>query len=494
MGTLARLCISAAVLSPFVSSLRAQDIATAILELDHGTGIVRLIENRSGRPTDTTTYGQGRNLQLPRPMNLQFRVVNTNTGLYEIRTGATAIASPAIAPVSAFLAKLGPYLPEIGLAISGSPRALGGAKPAPGRPFSDAELNAAPSAELNRVWERARSAERALLDVETRISGARGLQETLTLTLSTLEQMRRGAPTDAAAAQLRSTSGIPATGCTTSGSPELPRVQGLIGALYALQQARQALDAGLGALPGDVGELWTPVRDTVVAVRGRVVSALGDFEPLVAAAYHVEQIAALTANACSQMDGGVLPISRLSGRTITVSIAPRAEPEINRVASRPAQVITITVVKKPFIRPSIGLSLINLPKAQFNVYSARAAPGGAEIYTASIRDARFAYGVTVGATWKWLDFRETRHIALWLPEITVSAQPDVKGFGVGGGVSLGRVKLGSGVMWVKRVELSGLRPGQIVPSPQFLATRESFARPLTYWSLSFFGWPGFAAR
>ncbi|MDZ7632101.1 MAG: hypothetical protein U5K74_12355 [Gemmatimonadaceae bacterium] len=109
-------------------------------------------------------------------------------------------------------------------------------------------------------------------------------------------------------------------------------MQGLIGALHALQQARQALDAGLGSLPGDLGELWTPVRDTVVAVRGRVVSALGDFEPLVAAAYHVEQIAALTANACSQMDAEVLTISRLSGRSITVSIVPRAEPEISRVA------------------------------------------------------------------------------------------------------------------------------------------------------------------
>jgi hypothetical protein len=494
MSTRTRVVVGIALLSSMVTSLRAQETVTAVLELDHGTGVVRLIESHPGKPTDTTTYGQGRTLQLPRPMNLRFRVVNTNTGLYEIRTGTTATASPAIAPVNAFLAKLGPYLPEIGLAISGPPRALGGAKPAPGRPFSDAQLNAAPSAELSNVWERARGAEQALLDVETRISGARGLQETLTLTLSTLEQMRRGAPADAAAAQLRASSGIPASGCTTGATPDLPRVQGLIGALYNLQRARQALDAGLGALPGDVGELWTPVRDTVVAVRGRVVSALGDFEPLVAAAYHVEQIAAITANACAQMDGGVLAISRLTGRTITVSIAPRAEPEINRVASRPAQVITITVVKKPFIRPSIGVSLINLPRAQFNVYGARAAVGGAEIYTASIRDARFAWGATVGTTWKCLDFRETHGIAFWLPELTVSAQPDVKGFGVGGGVSIGPIKLGSGVMWVKRVELSGLLPGQIIPSPQFLATREIYARPLSYWSLSIFGWPGFAAR
>lgn len=494
MGTRTRLFVSTALLSPIVMSLRAQDTASAVLELDHGSGILRLIERRPGKATDTTSYGQGRTLQLPRPMNLRFRVVNTNTGLYEIRTGAIATASPAIAPVNAFLAKLGPYLPEIGLAISGSPRALGGAKPAPGRPFSEAELNAAPSAELSRVWERGRGAEQALLDVETRISGARGLQETLTLTLSTLEEMRRGAATDAAAARLRAASRIPATGCTASRSPELPRVQGLIGALYTLQQARQALDAGLGALPTNIGELWTPVRDTVVAVRGRVVSALGDFEPIVAAAYHVEQIAALTANACSQMDGGELPISRLTGRTITVSIAPRTEPEIHRVAARPAQVITITVVKKPFIRPSIGVSLINLPKAQFSVYSARAATGGAEIYTSALRDARFSWGATVGTTWKWLDCRETRRFAVWLPELTVSAQPDVKGFGVGGGVSFGPVKLGSGLMWVKRVELSGLRLGQIIPSPQFLTTRESYARALSYWSLSFFGWPGFAAR
>ncbi|MDZ7632099.1 MAG: hypothetical protein U5K74_12345 [Gemmatimonadaceae bacterium] len=70
----------------------------------------------------------------------------------------------------------------------------------------------------------------------------------------------------------------------------------------------------------------------------------------------------------------------------------------------------------------------------------------------------------------------------------------MKGFGVGGGVSLGPVKLGSGVMWVKRVELSGLRNGQIIPSPQFLATRESYGSALPYWSLSFFGWPGLGAH
>jgi hypothetical protein len=164
------------------------------------------------------------------------------------------------------------------------------------------------------------------------------------------------------------------------------------------------------------------------------------------------------------------------------------------VASRPAQVITITVVKKPFIRPSIGVSLLNVPRAQFDVYGARAATGGAEVYTASIRDARFTWGATVGTTWKWLDFRETRRIAFWLPELTVSAQPDVKGFAVGGGVSLGPVKLGSGVMWIKRVELSGLLNGQTIPSPQYLATRESYGRTLPYVSLSFFGWPGLAVR
>ncbi|MDZ7632100.1 MAG: hypothetical protein U5K74_12350 [Gemmatimonadaceae bacterium] len=85
--------------------------------------------------------------------------------------------------------------------------------------------------------------------------------------------------------------------------------------------------------------------------------------------------------------------------------------------------ITITVVKKPVhsARPS-ACRCSTCQAQQFDVYGARAAEGGAEIYTASIRDARFTWGATVGTTWKWLDFRETRHVALWLPELTVSAQ------------------------------------------------------------------------
>lgn len=500
MNRFARITLCAVTLPPLcVATAHAQQAAeSAVLEFDHGSGVVRLIEprkNDNGRSADTTSYGLSRAIQLPRPMNLKLRVVNTNTGLYQISTTTTATASPAIAPLATFLGKLGPYLPELGAAMAGAPKAMV-SKSLGGKSFTATELAASPPPELSRAWELARKAEQSLMAVESRLYGAGGLQETLTQTLAALEEMRLGTAPDAAAARLRQAIAIPATGnCRPTAPSGVPSVQGVIGALRDLMRARQELDTGLGSMPLDIGELWTPARDSVAGVRSRVVNALGDLEPIVANAYRIEQLATLTANACAQQDVGDLPISRLSGRTVTVSIAPRDMPEIQRVANRAPQSVTITVVKKPFVRPSLGITLINIPSARFNVYGARSAsPSGAEIYTSAIRDARFTWGASLGTTWKLLDFRESHNVAIWIPEFSISAQSDTKAFGVGGGVSIGPVKIGTGMMWVKRTELSGLRVGQILPNAQYLLTRESYGAPMAYWSLSLFGWPGITGK
>lgn len=497
MTRLARIVLCAVSMTPLRAPaiLLAQTTSSAILELDHGTGVVRLIELRNGGSVaraDTTMYGQARSIQLPRPMTLRLRVVNTNTGLYQISTTTTTTASPAIAPLATFLGRLGPYLPELGAAISGSPKPLG-SKSLGGKGFNETTAVPSPSSELTRAWELARKAEQSLLVVQRHLYGAGGLQDTYTQTLATLEAMRLGASPEGAALRLRTTLALPDAACASLAAA--PSVQSLIDALHDLLLARQELDAGVSELPADIGEMWSAARDSVTTVRARVVTALGDFEPIVANAYRVEQLATLAAHACAQQDAGELPISRLSGRTVTVSIAPRELPEIQRVASRAPQLITITVVKKPFVRPSLGISLINVPSARFNVYGARAAsPSGAEIYASAVRDARFTWGASLGTTWKWLDFRESNNVAIWLPEFTVSAQSDTRAFGIGGGLSVGPVKIGTGVMWVKRSELSGLALGQVVPNPQFLLTRESYGKPLAYWSLSLFGWPGIGGK
>lgn len=495
MNRLARILLCAVSLNPLCVAARAQATNGAILELDHGTGVVRLIETKNAggvMRADTTNYGLSRAIQLPRPLNLRLRVVNTNTGLYQIATTTTTTASPAIAPLATFLGRLGPYLPELGAAISGSPKPLV-SKSLGGKGFTSTDATPAPSVELTRAWELARKAEQSLVKVQRQLYGAGGLQDTYTQTLATLEAMRLGASPENASSTLRQALSLPAASCANT-SPA-PSVQEVIDALHDLLRARQELDAGLNELPSDIGELWTAARDSVTTVRSRVMSALGDFDPIVANAYHVEKLAALAANACAQQDAGELPISRLSGRTVTVSIAPRDLPEILRVANRAPQLITITVVKKPFVRPSLGVSLINVPSARFNVYGARAAsPSGSEIYASAVRDARFTWGASLGTTWKWLDFRESNNVAVWIPEFTVSAQSDTRAFGVGGGFSVGPVKIGTGMMWVKRTALSGLTLGQVVPNPQYLLTRESYGKPLAYWSLSLFGWPGIGVK
>jgi hypothetical protein len=141
------------------------------------------------------------------------------------------------------------------------------------------------------------------------------------------------------------------------------------------------------------------------------------------------------------------------------------------------------------------LSLFVAPDARFPTYGTRsAAAGGTEIYSPTVRDARFGWGVTLGFTLRGLNWREQRGVAIWLPELTVGESADSKAFAAGSAISFGPVKLGAGAMWVRHTELVDQAVGDKIPNAGFLQTAESYGRPKLYTSLSIFEWPPFLAK
>lgn len=473
---------TAVFLLAFPAAALAQAPAARV-EIDHVSGDTRLIVQR-GASADTTALGRDRVVRLHRDVPVDVQVVNTNTALYEFGSAAEDVALPEVETLQAFSARLTPYVPELRAALARG----GGAKGAEDAAPTEQALSAARLALAVALG----STERGLVGVDQALFGENGLQPTMTASLLALEQMRRGVPPEQASEPLRRALGLGGA-CGSQVPVRLPTAELLLTSLSRLAAGSQELRGAMygSSFAGDAR--WVALRDSARTLEARAHAALGDFEPLVANAYRVERLVGLVANACSRWSAGEARGSLTKGRSITITVRPRPEPELSRLAERGADQYTVLVQPRALVRPAIAVGAIAAPGGRFPTYATRPVAGGVEVYESGRKDRRFGIGGTLGFTWAMLDQSDARGFALWLPEILVAAG-DLTGAGVGAGVSVGFVKLGAGAMWMRHESLSGARAGDVVADESQVQLVDGYGKPKLYFSLSIFDWSPLAKR
>lgn len=476
-----RLPISALLLAGAAVSAGAQG-TTARVEIDHATGAARLITTR-GASADTTDLGDEPVVRLHRSVPVDVRVVNTNTALYRFSSESEKVALPELVSLQGFMTKLNPYVPEVRSALSGTK----GAGDAEATPSAEA-VSAARLALATSLG----SVERSLIGVDQALFGTNGLQANMATSLLALEQMRRGVAPEQASEPLRRALGLGAA-CGSQAPVRLPTAQLLLTSLTDLARSSQELRVASQGSAFASDARWAALRDSAARIEPRVQAALSDFEPLVDAAYRMERLVGIVAGACSHWSAGEKKGSLTEGRSITVRVEPRPEPELARLADRAPESFTVVVQPRALVRPALSITAIAAPDARFATYATRPVEGGVEIFESGRKDRRFGLGATLGFTWPGLDHRETRGIAFWLPEILVAAG-DLTGAGVGTAVSMGFVKLGVGALWMRQEALAGARVGDVVPDESGLQLVEGYGKPKLYLSLSVFEWAPFADR
>lgn len=153
---------------------------------------------------------------------------------------------------------------------------------------------------------------------------------------------------------------------------------------------------------------------------------------------------------------------------------------------------TINMESSSPVRPSLGLSFILSPDSQFPEYGLKRTLDSREeiIESGTLRDYRFTWGITVGLTYSFLDYQDTRGFTVWVPELTINPGNDVRAVALGAGVSfLDVLKLSSGVIWSKHQQTVGNVVGDIIDSPQEFRVTDTFGFPDSgkwYVSLSVF--------
>lgn len=464
-----------------------------MLEIDHAAGTARLVRVGAGDSVETLrSFARASNVRLDGAMDVDVRVVNTNTALYTFSLDSSVAPNVEMESVRAFVGKLGPYLPELGLLATGAPRTRGAGaarRSLLGEP--DADL----SSGVRAAWTAGMRTEEQLTRLDSVIYGPRGLQETLALTLDALDAMHRGVTSDESSSALRRALSLSTPACQSARPSDFQLAHEVLAAMRQLSQARFDLDASVGAVSLTRGA-ESRLRDTLALLQSRAQTALADFDPLVANAYHIERLAGMVAGACSYWAAGSLASSS-AGRSLMIKVTPRTDPEVGRVATKGGTTYTVTVPRRVVVRPALGLSALFAPQARYSNFGARALPqtgAGMEVYETGVRDARFSWGVTLGLTYAALDRRDAGGFSLWLPELTFNNAGDVKALGVGSAVSFASLKLGTGLLWIRHQELDGLTLGQTIPNVTYLRTNDSYSHPRLYVSLSVFDLAPFSIK
>jgi len=484
---LAYAAVALLVLLPF-----ARGGGQLVLNYNHASKTALLSNDTSGQAGRVVRSGE--TVYVPAGSSIQVRVRNTNTALYRVSTDTTSVPATDMDPLRNFLGRLGPYVPELAIFVRPPGRSRGESDNEPTRMLPPALPDGAPE-EAKSAWRAGLRAERGLVRVDSLVRGGGGLHQTATLVLGTFEEMRQSGQPEAAAKRLRDSLALPTLNCERPSAIRLRMTSELIAALEEMVRAQYALEheSGIAAPSLASNPQLVPLRDSLVLLRKRALTAVGDYDQIIAAAYRVERLASTAANACSSWMSDAGTVTGGRGRSITVKVEPRTDPEIARVADRGAVAYSAKVLPKPRLTPALGLAFLVAPDARFPTFGTRtpATGGGTEIFESGAKDARFTWGVTLGLTWLGLDQRERSGVALWLPELIVSPAGDTRAFGLGTAASWKAIKLGVGALWVRHPELVDQNVGDKIPNKDFLATRDTYSPPKFYFSLSVFDVPPF---
>jgi hypothetical protein len=422
------------------------------LEISHRDGKALLLG--SGAPVK---FERDAEIRIVPGRKTGIRITGTNSAVYACNVDQKPVDVPEMVALREFLGKAGTLIP-VGLTSLLDRMADSAAAVVPTR----AEQ------ELIQVVERADAA----------IHGPHGFHQVYLNTLAALNRMRDPAvPVETAAGEFRRKLGCPdGVPCT-----RLAFVDTIVEILPKLMEKRRALTVALapsGAVP------VTPAADAADSI-------LSNARTILDAAHEVQGLALTVAHAKSSIDCDPVQVSRDTGRKLTIAVEPRPVPELKRAAAAPPMNFAVTVMPRLRPYPSVGLALLYAPRARYETYGTAAAPGGARIVTTGFDDDRVGYGLVLGLAWNDRVGPTAPRARLWLPEIIINPTDELKTLGVGGGVSLGIVKLGVGAVWNRHTRLVDQRVDQVLESADLLRKEDGYGRPRAYVSLSAMGWPPF---
>ena len=436
--------------------------------LKFGPGLLLLYDHASGkafvvREKKCTQLEPAGNLRIRAGVKLRVVVANTNTALYGFTLTQGSVAAEEISTLQGFSKALGPYLSELGR------EAFGRAVAPP--PTGPAVKTATP------------------LDViRAQLYGKEGLEHSTAIIASALERMRAFPPDPAVSRRTLDD----ATRAVEKGDTSLDDDTATL--------KKELVDTGVFKVAGDRYTLTTIGKLTLafkmLAEQGAPSTeertVLGGQETVLEAAYRVQALgqAALTAKNvwyCSDP----LTVSYEKGRKLTLKVAPAAPPELSRLASLGPQEFTTTVNPDWLVRPALGLAFLTASGATYPKYGTKKAGDEVEVVQNAMQDSRFTYGLTLGLTWRGLDWRDNNGWAVWAPELVVNPSTDVKAAGFGAAVSWKILKLGVGKFWTKHTALDGQVVGQHLPDADSLKTRDVYGRGEWYVSISVIGWAPF---
>lgn len=472
-------------------------VQTIALEFDQKSRLVRIATPAD--PRGIIQQVDAHTFRLTRSAQIEMRVVNTNTATYDV-TVTDSVAPPVpgqrySGDLSAFLSAAHPLFPALASGLS-TARMRGAATPSilPPAPPSSSREGA-----IARTLAVAKSMESDVAAADSLINGPHGVVRVHDAVVTALSRLR-GEPPETVAADFRQSLGVSSAACARV---EMSTALGFSSRLQRVKQslrpradslARGLSDAAL------VADSARAIHDTLQWFYVRADSVIRASDAIAPTANQTENLATIISGACSGWKNPQRKVLAGSSRVFYVQVQPRSEPELGQAAVDPPMTAKVSVLPpKPFITPSFGASVLASPSARYPVYGTRtpATPAGiqAEVFQPSTLDARYTWGVTVGAGWRPLDWRESSGLAIWLPELTIlpsgTSGLSSVGFASGGALSYQWLKLGAGFLFVQHSVLDGQNVGQVLPNKDFLKQRNSYGGGSFYLSLSVFDVPTF---
>lgn len=476
------------------SAIALPSAAQVVLQVDQRSGTVRI---DSSSDPQLISIIDGHSFRLRRPGDVKIRVVNTNTALYTITTDEASAAPASFEPLRQFLTPIKAYMPELAVVVQSGNRSRGGAARSMLPAVAPRGATNAASEAARDALTNAKAVEGDLVRIDNARLGLDGVYARLELALYTLELMKKEKVETAAdefadSLRIRPRSCAKDTGTTAAGSGDDAATSTPAELLQSYRELRShtmPFETSLRdtSLVGD--PQLNSLRAQLVQTRQRADSALANAQATIADAYRAEELTNVVLHACSHWDSRPIKVSSAGGRVITLHIAPRAEPELARVAERRNDSQTITILP-PMSRlgATFGLSALYAAAARFHTYGVRATGGAGspnEVYEATSVDDRFLYGLSLGLSYNLRpDWHDHARPVFWLPVITVAEAGNQRAIGLGAAVSVWRFKLGAGALAVRHQELDGLSVHQQVTNATYLTTRDTYGHPIFYVAFS----------
>lgn len=495
----------------------AEECKANLLVIDHKTGAARFLDG---------DFGSGDDIRVPIKVPVVVKVENTNTALYDFQIGTEKFEAEEIGALRGFLKNLGPYFVELGReALKGRGEIDTELKHAfvVGVPEEAKVPLAVRLQELKEKLEKEIDDLRdALTGVNASLFGPKGIVNTELQAQQILAAMADGDNEPKAIQDLlprfRTAKAEPDKDCCCQPPPRRRRLLAVEELTEALQELTNlnldGIEMEISELDAEAEQLGKEItakapkdedlKETFTAFRAALKrsaamvdsarKALGDSGKLIASARSVERFAARIVDAQPEWCSEKIGISAAKGRSIKVTITPRADPE--GLAPRPKVEFEAALHPDWLIRPAVGLGLMWAKDARYPQFATKEEiveeKKKHRIIRSGEQDATWDYGLTLGTTWRGLDWRDDWGGALWLPELTVNPSDNVRAMGVGVGFSLLKiVKLGAGVLWTRHTVLDGRSVGDLLDDPAELRVRNSYGKGKLYFSFSLVGWPPF---